>query len=281
MFRSYRWFLRVRYRGALKANVQAQRLPDALAQDAQFSLAVRPSGTSIKARTDALFKQLTVLRKYWQQQFDTWSLKIAEQAADDWYETNVQQWNGHIKRAGFDIKLQMTPSQRLILRSKIRENVSLIKSIHEDYHKSVEGDVLRSFTAGRDLAQLADALETRHGVTQRRAAFIARDQSNKATAALNQARQRELDIEWAQWIHSRAGKEPRPDHVRAGREQWYFRTQDGIDFQDGFSFVCPGEAINCRCQSRSIIPMLVDAEGFNPKKLEPVPGFPGAYRMRR
>ena len=220
------------------------------------------------------------LRTYWQKHFDELSGRLADQALQGWYDANATAWVGQLKRAGFDIKLQLTPAQKLILRAKVQENVALIRSIPQQYHQAIEGDVLRAFTAGRDLATLQDELQQRGAVTQRRAAFIARDQANKATADMNAARQRELGLEWAVWIHSAAGKEPRKSHVTAGREQWVFSTQQGIDFHDGFGHVLPGQAINCRCISRTIIPALGrgDIEGL--QDLDAVSGFPGAYRAK-
>jgi uncharacterized protein with gpF-like domain len=268
MTASYEYWLAMRFTKAVDANVDAGRLPDG-AQDAN------PGD-----RTKQLFGELGRLQKYWDNYFTDLAAKIAAQAVKGWYETNATAWGSKLARAGFDIKMQITPSQRLILQTKIPENVALIRSISQDYHKDIEGIVTRNFLAGRDLAPMAEAIKKRGGVSTRRAALIARDQSNKATAQMNSARQRELGIGWAKWVHSSAGKEPRPDHVLAARENWYYRIDKGIDFGDGFGYVLPGEAISCRCTSRSIIPALNRMPaGFDADKLVEVPGFPGAYKM--
>lgn len=235
---------------------------------------------STKQRADSFLSEFQRLRKHWAARFDNLATKLAEQAVEGWAERNANLWTGQLKRAGFDIQMQLTPAQRLLLRVAIHENVSLIKSIQAQYHTQVEGIVLRAFTAGRDLASLQTELQERMGVTQRRAAFIARDQANKATAAMNGARQRELGLDWAVWLHSAAGKEPREKHVRAGREQWVFNTQVGIDFHDGFGHVLPGVAINCRCSSRTIIPALGRGDIEGPQDLDAVTGYPGAYRAK-
>jgi uncharacterized protein with gpF-like domain len=271
MTASYEYWVSMRFVKAVDANVDAGRLPDG-AQDAA------PGDPS--KRTKQLFDELQRLQKYWEDYFDTFAQKVAKQAIEGWYESNATAWQGKLGRAGFDIKMQLTPSQRLILQTKVPENVSLIKSIQQDYHKDIEGIVTRNFLAGRDLAPMAEQIKKRGGVSTRRAALIARDQSNKAGAQMNSARQRELGIAWAKWVHSSAGKEPRPEHVRAARENWYFEVSKGIDFGDGFGFVLPGEAINCRCTSRSIIPALNRMPaGFDASKLVEVPGFPGAYKL--
>lgn len=270
MAASYEWWLAAKYRRALEANQAAGRIAE-IAMDANT-----PGGDA-----GDLFGELARLRKYWAKYFNDFAKKLAEQALETWYRDNSNMWEGRLRRAGFDVPMQLTPSQRLILKAKVPENVALIKSIHEDYHKDIEGIVSRNFLRGRDLAAMSEQIKKRGSVTQNRAAFIARDQANKATSQMNDARQRELGIQYCVWQHSSAGKEPRETHVRAGREQWVFKVGTGIDFGDQFGEVLPGEAINCRCTSRSIIPALGRGDIEADEDLEPVPGFPGAYRAKK
>lgn len=273
MSASYEYWIDSRYAAAVAANQDAGRIPDP-------DMAVDAKSGGVARVTGALFKEMARLRKYWSDYFDDFAKKLADQTAEDWEQDNTRAWTGKLGRAGFDIKMQVTPAQTLIVRAKVAENVALIKSIQESYHKEVEGIVLRNFIAGRDLAPMAEQIKARGGVSTRRAAFIARDQSNKATAELNSARQRELGLTWATWVHSSAGKEPRHKHVMAGREQWVFNTQDGIDFKDGFGTVKPGEAINCRCGSRTIIPAIGRGDIRGLEDLHAVSGYPGAYRAK-
>lgn len=267
---SYEWWITSKYRRALEENVDAGRLAPQLAQDAK--------GPSSSA--DDMFGELNRLRAYWSDYFDTFAKKLAEQMTEKWYRDNANSWEGKLRRAGFDVPMRLTPSQRLILKTKVPENVALIRSIHSDYHKDIEGIVSRNFLKGRDLHAMAEQIKKRGSVTQNRAAFIAHDQANKATAQMNAARQRELGIKFCGWKHSSAGKEPRATHVRAGREQWVFVAGQGIDFGDQFGEVLPGEAINCRCTSFSIIPAIGRGDLESMDDVEPVPGFPGAYRAK-
>jgi hypothetical protein len=270
MTASYQWWIDRAYSRALEANVDAGRLPD-LAQDA----APKPG----RSQGD-MFAELQRLRKYWAKYFDDFAKQVATRAITDFYEANARGWTSRLRTAGFDLKMQLTPSQKLILDVKVRENVSLIKSIGSDYHTDIEGIVTRNYLAGRDLASMAEQIKARGKVTTNRASLIAKDQSNKACAQMNSARQRELGIQWARWRHSSAGKEPRPEHVRAGREDWIFDVSQGIDFGDKFGHVLPGVAINCKCTSISIIPALGRApKNFDESNLVAVPGFSGAYRL--
>jgi hypothetical protein len=272
MAKSYLWWLSNRYETAVEENADAGRIPD-LAQDA-----------APKTAQSRLLAELGRLQKHWEGHFKNVAKRLAARWVGQSYKDNANAWKAQMRRAGFTVDMQLSPAQRSVLDVAVSENVSLITSIPAQFATDVHGIVLRSFLAGRDLHTMADALRKRGGVTVDRAALIAHDQSNKLTAAMNAGRQRELGLQWAVWKHSSAGKEPRPNHVKAGREEWIFDTQAGIDFGDAFGQVLPGVAINCRCGSRTLIPAigrnLASGKVFDPDKLEPVPGFPGAYRQR-
>lgn len=273
MTRSYQYWLSSRYREALTENLDAGLLPDkGMAGDA-----------GPKWSRNRLFKELDRLQKHWENYFADLASRLAGKTVDALYKANKTAWQGNLRKAGFDIAMQLTKPQELILDTSVRENVSLIKSIPQQFHTAVEGVVSRGFVAGRDLNAIASELVKHEGITTRRAALIARDQSNKLTAQMNSARQGQLGLKWAVWKHSSAGKEPRPNHVRASREEWIYDTQVGIDFGDGFGFVLPGGAISCRCGCRTLIPSLgrglANGRNFDPDKLVAVPGFPGAYKM--
>jgi uncharacterized protein with gpF-like domain len=146
----------------------------------------------------------------------------------------------------------MTRGMQDAMNATIKENVALIKSIPQQYFLEVEGIVMRGFTKGRDLQLITEELQKRYGITSRRAANIARDQSNKLTATTEQARRVELGLFEAEWIHSGGGKEPRQSHVKAGKEKRRFDVCEGC-LIDG-EYILPGEKINCRCGSRVILP---------------------------
>jgi uncharacterized protein with gpF-like domain len=100
---------------------------------------------------------------------------------------------------------------------------------------------------------LSDQLRIRYGMTKRRAALIARDQNNKATAQLVRVRQKGIGANQAMWVHSHGGKVPRPSHVKAGADKLIYEIDKGA-YLDG-EWVWPGTAINCRCVSKTVIPV--------------------------
>lgn len=192
------------------------------------------------------------LSDYWLARFDIASQQLAGYFGKSVARRTDAQLKSILSDAGMSVRFEMTPGMRDVLQATISDNVGLIRSIPQQYLKNVEGMVMRSIAAGRDLATLSKQIEHQYGVTKRRAALIARDQNNKATAYMHDARRKELGIQEAVWIHSGGGKKPRPKHVKADGQR--FNVGIGLPIGDKGEYVLPGESINCRCVSRSIIP---------------------------
>lgn len=193
------------------------------------------------------------LANRWQRRFDQAAKDLAR-----WFATSTAKRSDlALKRAlskgGLSVEFKLTPAMSDVLAATVAENVALIRSIPRRYFTQVEGYVARSVTTGRDLKQLSDDLQHEFGVTRRRAAFISLDQSNKATANLQRVRQIDLGITTAVWVHSGGGKEPRPSHVKAGRDKIQFDLREGWWDPDEKKFVLPGELPRCRCVARPVI----------------------------
>lgn len=193
-----------------------------------------------------------------------WSKRFAE-LADREARTFVKGAAAHadrsfsqaLKDAGFTVPFRMTKAVNDVVQAAVAENVGLIKSIAAQHLTQVEGLVMRSVQQGRDLSSLTEELEKRYAVTRRRAAFIARDQNNKATANINRARQLQIGAARGVWLHSAGGKTARRTHLAANGTEY--------DLAKGWwdpavkKFILPGELPNCRCRSRTIIPALAKA----------------------
>lgn len=192
------------------------------------------------------------LRKQWLKRFDQASRELAEYFAKDVSERSDAQLRSILKKSGISVKWRMTPAQRDIMEATVQANVSLIRSLPQEYMKNIEGAVMRSVQTGRDLGALSKELQEKFGVSKRRAALISRDQNNKATSAFQRARQQELGITEAVWMHSHAGAEPRPTHVKMNGKK--YDISEGMWDDDEKAYVWPGQLINCRCTSRSVIP---------------------------
>lgn len=157
-----------------------------------------------------------------------------------------------LRKKGFTVRFKTTAAQNDAYQAIIGQNVGLIKSVAAKYLSDIEGDVMRSVMAGRDLGTLTKTLEKTYGVTKRRAALIARSQNNMATSTLTRVRQNELGIKKAKWLHSSGGRVSRPEHVAFSGK--LYDVDKGHDFGDGEGPTWPGMPINCRCTSVPIIP---------------------------
>lgn len=203
---------------------------------------------------DDLRKSMEDLKDQWFAKFDLLAKNLAAYFATATAERSTTTLKRYLREGGFTVKFQMTPAMQDIVDATVHQNVALIKSIPQQYLEQVEGIVMRGVQTGRDMGYITEELQKRYGITKRRAAFIARDQTEKATAAFNRARQLEVGISEAVWVHSGGGKHPRPSHKKAGREKVVFSVADGwLDPEVGHK-IQPGELINCRCVSRSILP---------------------------
>lgn len=200
--------------------------------------------------SELMQKRIARLSGRWAERFETLSKKIAEDFTRKMGSVTDTALMSAFRDAGWTVKFKFTDGMRDALNAVIVENVGLIKSIHSDYFTQIQGAVMRGYSRGRDLKSITDDIEAIGGVSRRRAAFIARDQANKACAVVTDARRAELGITEAIWQHSHGGKEPRPDHVAAhGRK---FEIAKGCYISK--EYIKPGEKINCRCTSRSVLP---------------------------
>jgi SPP1 gp7 family putative phage head morphogenesis protein len=196
-------------------------------------------------------KILDDLAKRWIDRFDEYAPKIAEAYLQGMFKSTDSAFRQALKDSGWTVEFKMTPAVRDAFNASVAENVSLIRSSPEKYLQQAEGIVMRSYSTGRDLETMVKELKTLYPISSRRAELIARDQSNKANAVVNRARQMELGITEAIWMHSHAGKNPRQDHVAANGKR--YKIAEGCKISG--EFIQPGEEINCRCTCRAVLPI--------------------------
>lgn len=201
--------------------------------------------------SDRIRKILDELAKRWIDRFEEYAPKLAEAYLQGMFKASDSAFRQALKEAGWTVEFKMTPAIRDAFNASLNENVGLIRSIPEKYLQQVEGVVMRSYSAGRDLETMVKDLKQLYPGASHRAELIARDQSNKANAVVNRARQMELGITEAIWMHSHAGKTPRPDHVAADGKRYKIAEGCKIDGE----YIQPGEEINCRCTCRAVLPI--------------------------
>lgn len=200
-----------------------------------------------------LQRELRQLGARWQDEMDAGAEDLARWFAKKASRRSDLALRAILKKAGYTVPFKMTRKMQDVFSATVAENVSLIKSIPAQFHTQVEGLVMRSVATGRDLHQLTRDLQHQFGVTERRAKFIALDQNNKATSALMKVRHVELGLDEGIWLHSHAGKEPRPTHLANHGKK--FSIADGWFDPDPRvrRKIMPGELIRCRCTWKPIV----------------------------
>ena len=216
--------------------------PEMYAQDASPAAALRAAMAKLSNR--------------WMRNFDKGADKLAKLFADKTLKYSDVAMAKTLRDIGLSVQFKMTPLMQDAYSAIIGEQVGLIRSIAANHLAQVETVVMQGVQTGRDLQFIHDQLRERFGITKRRAALIARDQSNKATSTITRVRQLDLGITEARWRHSGAGKEPRPEHVEANGKKYDLKK--GMYLEGVWTW--PGVEINCRCTSEPIIPGFDDDE---------------------
>lgn len=237
---------------AMNADVKRQVLDiiraNPLAQDSQLAMDANPVQL-VKRALDALARK-------WVDRFINKAFPISDDLVKKTESAVDRGLLASARKESLTINMQWTPAMTEKVDAIIAENVSLIRSIPEKYFTEVEGMVYRAVARGGDRKQLADEIEAnfgkRHGITRRRAEFIARDQTRKATSALSNARQQAAGIKKGIWIHSGGGNEPRKKHVHANGEEFFL--DKGLPIGDKGQYVLPGEEPNCGCTWKPVLP---------------------------
>ena len=204
-----------------------------------------------------LHKIIQKLTKYWHRNFNEAAKELAKYFANKNQNQTDSALKAILKSSGMAVEFKLTPAMRDTLQATIKQNVALITHMADNHLKEIEGITMRSVQAGGDLKYLSDQLEARYQMTRKRAKFIASDQNSKATASITRVRQIELGLKQAKWLHSHAGKTPRPTHMKLNGTLYDVKQGAWDKDADGKGkgrYVFPGELIKCRCVSRSIIP---------------------------
>lgn len=138
------------------------------------------------------------------------------------------------------------------LKAATTYNVSLIKSIPEQFHDKIQGSVMRSLSGGEGLKGIYDDIVKTGTVTHKRAKFIAEDQTRKLTTAFNTERMKSVGIKKVRWVHSGGSAEPRELHLRLNGQVFDLDNPPIIDERTG-QRGWGGEVPNCKC---TVVPVI-------------------------
>lgn len=225
-----------RYHGSLRALVR---------QMAKATMAALLPGRTMDETSGST---LAALLKRFERMFEKQAPKIIDDMLKGVDRNSAQQVSRSLTEisGGLKIKPNADVADRLIEAAS--ENVALIKTIPEQYFDRVTQAVVESQTKGTDLAA---ELQKIAGITERRARFIADDQTRKVFNSLNAKRAMKAGVRKGEWIHSGGGLHPREAHMDFDGEE--FDLEQGAPIGDDGGYVMPGEDPNCRCTFRLIL----------------------------
>jgi SPP1 gp7 family putative phage head morphogenesis protein len=236
--------IQLSYFRALKAGIVGD-LRSALEQHLvpELGRLVREEDQAHGRRQDAAGEDLhSLLERVSKQILDKWPVSkledLAARYASETSQFQKAQLLDQIKSAVGVNVLGAEPNLRPLVQSFTRENVALIRSIPTDAISDLSKRLIRQINDGARAEDLADVVQERLGVSESRAALIARDQIGKFNGSLNQARQTELGVTRYIWRTMRDNRVRDEHALREGETfEWDKPPEDGN----------PGEAVNCRC----------------------------------
>lgn len=147
------------------------------------------------------------------------------------------------------------------LQAAAGRNASLITSLGDDTIKRIQQAVYDNSIAGNSVATLRKALADGFGISDRRAKLIARDQTGKLNADLNQIRQTQAGVEEYGFMTSvdervRASHDAMQGRTCRWSDPTVYKATDGSwRPRSGVGGVekHAGQDIQCRCVGRGIV----------------------------
>ena len=193
---------------------------------------------------------MKVLEKYEQSDRTSQAENIANGFVSRGDAQNHAEVSTNLKnQTGIDLSAYLRNSPNIAERvnTLTAGNVQLIKSIRSQYLDKVQNAVMQAMVKGTLNKDLAAQIKDLGKTTEKRAMFIARDQSSKLNAALTQARLEDVGIKKYMWSTS-LDERVRDSHA----------DKEGLVFEyvnPPADTGHPGHDFNCRCVA---IPVLDD-----------------------
>ena len=255
---------------AIDYNVQLQKIVDAIKKDINEQLIpILRSEQSNYTNDSTWFDRIAVvlerIRQRWESaEFKALSSVIARQfvnAVDDRTQ----------KSLGIDVFGNNEDLQTIIEQS-IHDNTRLIRTIPSQYLDQVDSIVVTNTRAGNRSSAMVKTLSEQFGVTQKRARFIARDQTAKVNSAVAQKRIESAGYEYFQWVTSKDARvRDRHDDIankvtEYGKGVYRF---DNPPLSDKGVPILPGTDFGCRCFMKPISRRQVER---NKERGETAPG---------
>lgn len=230
-----------------------QRLVDAMQKDYLKQIeAVYAKDLNGDEFNAELNRTIAKLSDKWSQRFDHNAERLAWRFMRKVDQRTAAALAVQLKEISADYKARRTMDVSRVMQEAVTKNVSLIKTIPEQFHRRIEAMVTTSMSHQRDLHFLTKSIRESYDVSSRRAALIARDQANKITNEIAIQRSLSAGITRGIWQHIPGKYSSRKTHLAMDGKA--FDLTEGMWDADEGKCVKPGELIACNCRYRAIIP---------------------------
>lgn len=180
---------------------------------------------------------------------------IAQRLAGDFVRASVTRSERDMKKnTGIDV-FSGSQNMQEYLQASAQQNADLITSIPSQYLNEVSTLVMTNMRTGMRPGFIAKALQEQFGVTQRRAKFIARDQTSKIQGDLAEKQQRGAGFEYFEWLDSDDSRVRHRHEEIANRVTAYGKgiyRWDNLPLSDKGVPIKPGSDYACRCTARPV-----------------------------
>ena len=244
------------------------KIDDSMAMDATLG----------SSKTRSLSSKSRILLNQLNKKFDLLFQSEAPKMANSMVDSTAKYSKNSINKSLGQISEQFTlkggpvnKDNQEVAKSMVTENVSLIKSIPDEYFKNITGAVMRSISSGNGLADLVPYFEKTIRATEkpkqgsleyydksvkRRASLISLDQTRKAYTSINKQNLLSAGVKQFEWSHSFGGAHPRESHIRIDGKIFSY---DNLESEQASLGVpesdrgLPGYPVNCRCTMIAVL----------------------------
>ncbi len=134
------------------------------------------------------------------------------------------------------------PWLEIFIVKRIKDNVSYIKNIEDDYRSEVENVVRDGVRVGQSIKQIRESILLRVDVAESRAQFLAVDQAGSILGQMTAERHQNIGIEKFTWYDS-ADERVRKSHKDLNGKIFSYDDPPTVNGRK----VLPGEDYRCRC----------------------------------
>lgn len=143
-----------------------------------------------------------------------------------------------------------------MMRLFMRRNVALIRNTTTQTLTNIENIVFDGMTRGQGWKDVYNALLTQKHITKDRVKRIARDQTSKATEALNELMQQDAGIDYFEWSAVVDSRTSRGDggHLQLNGKIYKYGEESRYPVIDTYgNRGLPAQRPNCRCRANGVI----------------------------